>query len=67
MTDQQNDHPAPVDPPRIGNRSDALELLGQVIGIIESSAKATGALAEGLAAVAVGLEALRDAIERGIV
>ncbi|MDR2742613.1 MAG: hypothetical protein LBB98_10745 [Treponema sp.] len=41
--------------PRIGNRSDALELLDRLIEIAKTSAKANKALA---------LEALKDVIER---
>jgi len=43
--------------PRIGNRSDALEQLEQLIKIAKTSAEANKILA-------LGLEALKDAIER---
>jgi len=43
--------------PRIGNRSDALELLDRLIKIAKTSAEANKALA-------LGLEALKDVIER---
>ena len=45
------------DRPRIGNRSDALELLDRLIKIAKTSAEASEALA-------LGLEALKDVIER---
>ena len=43
--------------PRIGNRSDALELLEQLIKMAKTSAEASEALA-------LGLEAMKDVIER---
>ena len=43
--------------PRIGNRSDALELLERLIEIARTSAEASKALAQ-------GLEAVKDVIER---
>ncbi|GHT87866.1 hypothetical protein FACS1894137_15670 [Spirochaetia bacterium] len=44
-----------TEPPRIGNRSDALELLEQLL------------TAESVRGLALALTALKDAIERGIV
>ena len=43
--------------PRIGNRSDALELLEQLIEIVRTSVEASKALAQ-------GLESVKDVIER---
>ena len=45
--------------PRIGNRSDALDLLERLIKIAKTSAEASKALA-------LGLEALKDAVAREV-
>jgi hypothetical protein len=52
--------------PRIGHRSDALELLDRVIEEMAGSPASTGEISQWAASIGVALEALRDAIEREI-
>jgi hypothetical protein len=55
--------------PRIGNRSDALDLLDRIIeGVddIAGSSDSTGEISQWAISIGVNLEVLRDAIEREI-